>query len=42
MSDFIVWNKENIILAACAGLLFAVTYEPAAYFIRRWLKKRWG
>lgn len=40
--DFIIWNKENIGLAVIAGLAFAVSYEPAAYFLRRWMKKRWG
>lgn len=41
MSDFFIWNKENLILAALAGVSFAVTYEPAAFFIRRWLAKRY-
>jgi len=40
MSDFLWFNKENLILASLAGIAFAVTYEPAAFFIRRWLAKR--
>lgn len=40
MSDFLIFNKENIVLALVAGVVFAATYEPAAFFIRRWLAKR--
>jgi hypothetical protein len=40
MSDFWFWNSENLILASLAGVAFAATYEPAAFFIRRWLAKR--
>lgn len=39
MSDFWLWNKENIVLALIAGAAFALTYEPIAYFVRRWLKR---
>jgi hypothetical protein len=39
MSEFLLWNKENVLLALVAGAAFAITYEPAAYFIRRWLKR---
>lgn len=38
--DFMTWNRENIILAMFAGVAFAVAYEPAAFFIRRYLQKR--
>lgn len=39
MHDFFLWNRENIVLAMIAGVAFAITYEPIAYFIRRWLKR---
>lgn len=41
IADLWAFHKENLILTAAAAAIFALIYEPAAHFLRRYLRNRY-
>jgi hypothetical protein len=40
IKDFWFWHKENILLTAAAGIVFAIAYEITALAIKRIFREK--